>query len=143
MKTLYTAEQIDTITDHYLIALLWAAPGNDDNDTPGDDIGLMDIPADIYNQARQDVIEFVESCGELFTQAMACYDAGYGSHPDAGSAEAAFGHDYALTRNGYGCGFWDRESEGLPRELGDKLTALCQHKECNLMIESDGSIYYE
>ena len=143
MKPLYTPEQIETITKHYLIALLWVAPSLDDNDSPGDGLNLSDIPADIYNEARQDVIEFVEQCGELFTLAMQCYDDGYGQHPDAGSAEAAFGHDYALTRNGHGCGFWDRESEGLPRKLGDKLTKICQHKEKNLLIESDGSIYYE
>jgi len=140
---LYTKAQINTITKHYLIALLWTAPGNDDCENPGDDIELGDLSPEIWNDAEYDVIKFVESCGDLFTQAMQCYDAGYGQHHDAGSAEAAFGHDYALTRNGHGAGFWDRADEGLPRELGDKLTELCEYSECNLMIESDGSIYYE
>ena len=50
---------------------------------------------------------------------------GYGSHPDAGSAEAAFGHDLWLTTRGHGIGFWDRdelEADGL----GDRLTEACE-----------------
>ena len=143
MPKLYTPEQISIITKHYLEALLWTAPENDSEENPGDCINVNDLPPNIWFDAQQDCIEFVESCGELFTQAMGCYDAGYGRHPEAGSAEAAFGHDFALTRNGHGCGFWDRESEGLLKELGDKLTVLCQQQEKNLFVSEDGSVYYE
>lgn len=38
--------------------------------------------------------------------------------PTDGSAAQHFGHDFALTRNGHGAGFWDR---GLG-DLGDRLT---------------------
>ncbi len=138
---LYTQDQIETITKHYLIALLWTAPGNDHCDNPGDDISLDDLPADVWLEARQDVTEFVKQCGPLFTQAMKCFDDGYGQHPDAGSGEAAFGHDFALTRNGYGGGLWDRENEGLPSSLGDALTELCQYREKNLYIE-DGLVSF-
>lgn len=143
MTKLYTPEQIGTMTKHYLIALLWTAPDNGVCENPGDEIDVNDLSLNIWFDAQQDCVQFVESCGDLFTQAMQCYDDGYGRHPDAGSAAAAFGHDFALTRNGHGCGFWDRESEGLPKELGDKLTALCQYQEKQLYVSEDGSVYYE
>lgn len=134
-----TPEQIDTITKHYLIALLWIMPGDDDNENPGDDVAIEDLPQETINDARGDVESFVKACGTLFNQAMEYFDDGYGQHPDAGSAEAAFGHDFALTRNGHGAGFWDRESEGLPKILGDALTRVCEgFGEANLYIGDDG-----
>lgn len=139
-----TKAQIDTITKHYLIALLWTMPGDDECENPGDDIELSDLPPETIEQARQDVIGFVNACGALFDQVMECYDDGYGQHPDAESAEAAFGHDFALTRNGHGCGFWDRENEGLPKFLGDALARACQKNliERNLYIGDDGKAYF-
>lgn len=139
-----TPAQINTITEHYLLALLWTMPGDDEIENPGDDIDLSDLPDETIEEAKQDVIGFVNACGALFDQAMECHDDGYGRHPDAGSAEAAFGHDFALTRNGHGCGFWDRESEGLPKFLGDALTRVCRKKfhECNLYISDDGRVYF-
>jgi hypothetical protein len=39
-----------------------------------------------------------------------------------GPAEAHAGHDFWLTRNGHGCGFWDRGLDAL----GDRLTEACK-----------------
>ena len=138
-----TKAQIETITKHYLIALLWTMLGDDNCENPGDSIALQDLPQETIQQATNDVVAFVESCGVLFDQAMACYDNGYGRHPDAASAEAAFGHDLALTRNGHGVGFWARESEGLPRALGEALTRVCEgFGERNLYIVDNGRVYF-
>lgn len=139
-----TPDQIDTITKHYLIALLWTMPGDDECENPGDNIDLRDLPLGTLAKARKDVTDFVWHCGALFDQCMECFDDGYGQHPDAGSAEAAFGHDFALTRNHHGAGFWDRESEGLPQFLGDALTRVCQKhfEEANLYIGDDGKAYF-
>lgn len=139
-----TDEQISTIVDHYLIALLWSMPGDDDNENPGDGLSIhCDMGAGTREQAEADVRKFVAKCGPLFAQAMSCHDDGYGAHPDAGSAEAAFGHDFALTRNGHGAGFWDRADEGLPKALGDALTAVCHGMgECDLYVGDDGKAYF-
>lgn len=140
---MHTVKQIETITKHYLIALLWTMPGDDDCENPGDDIAIEDLPQETIQQATDDVISFVEACGTLFDQAMACFEDGYGRHPDAGSAEAALGHDFALTRNGHGCGFWDRDNEGLPRVLGEALTRVCRgFGEVNLYLGGDGKAYF-
>lgn len=138
-----TSAQIDTITKHYLVAMLWTMPGDDDNENPGDDIELSDIPAETWDAARHDVKLFVVACDALFEIVMQCYEDGYGQHPDAGSTEAAFGHDFALTRNGHGCGFWDRDSEGLPKVLGDALTKVCEgFGEANLYVADNGKVYF-
>lgn len=139
-----TKAQIETITKHYLIAMLWTMPGDDDCENPGDSVALQDLPQETIESAKQDVTRFVESCGALFDMAMDCYDDGYGQHPDAGSAEAALGHDFALTRNRHGTGFWDRDSEGLPRILGEALTRVCKgFPERNLYIGDDGRAYFD
>lgn len=141
-----TKNQIETVARHYLVALLWTMPGDDNCENPGDAFYVDGLSDSVRETARTDCVEFIDLCeksGGLFTKALDCHSAGYGQHPDAGSAEAAFGHDYALTRNGHGCGFWDRASEGLPQELGDAITALCRHKETNLYVGDDGAVYFE
>jgi hypothetical protein len=47
------------------------------------------------------------------------------------------GHDFWLTRNGHGCGFWDGDYE---EEIGEKLTKISKEfRECNLIV-SNGKI---
>jgi len=127
-----TPDQIDTTTKHYLIALLWTMPGDDECETPGDNIWYDDLPDETIDEAKADVTCFVELCGSLFDQTMECF------------SEAAFGHDFALTRNRQGVGFWDRSNEGLPKFLGDALTRVCQKNfsEADLYIGDDGKAYF-
>lgn len=57
------------------------------------------------------------------------------------------GHDFWLTRNGHGAGFWDgdwdRDEPDIgPMLLGDRLTTLAKnYGECDLYIGDDGKIY--
>jgi hypothetical protein len=52
-------------------------------------------------------------------------------------SENLAGHDFWLTRNGHGAGFWDR---GLG-ELGDALTqAAKSFGQCDLYVTDDGAI---
>lgn len=98
----------------YLTAALWTGlcceSEQDDNPEPLDSwAGVSDIPAEIVSEYRDDVRAFlmiVESEG-LDISAL--------------DAEQV-GHDFLLTRNHHGAGFWDR---GLG-ELGDKLTTWAQ-----------------
>jgi hypothetical protein len=49
------------------------------------------------------------------------------------------GHDFWLTRNGHGAGFWDGD---WPKEAGDRLTKACEEfGEFDLYIGDDGMIY--
>lgn len=49
------------------------------------------------------------------------------------------GHDFWLTRNGHGAGFWDRGPEPERRQLAD----LCEpYGDADLYIGDDGRIYH-
>ena len=49
------------------------------------------------------------------------------------------GHDFWLTRNGHGAGFWDGD---WPEAEGMQLTAISKtFKEVNLYVGDDGKIY--
>jgi hypothetical protein len=106
--------QVDIVTQHYIIAAIWAdcEEGTNPRCTAGEAL-----------RARQVCRRFILQCeaaGGLFSKAVERFDEGYGAHPDSGSAEAAFGHDFWLMRQGHGTGFWDRKELG--QELRNKLT---------------------
>lgn len=49
------------------------------------------------------------------------------------------GHDFWLTRNGHGAGFWDGD---WPPEEGARLTEAAQSfRECDLYVGDDGRLY--
>lgn len=48
------------------------------------------------------------------------------------------GHDFVLTRNGHGCGFWDR---GLG-DAGERLTAACKPYGCAYLYLGDDDTPY-
>ena len=57
---------------------------------------------------------------------------------DIGSALEQAGHDFWLTRNHHGCGFFD----GDWPEAGDRLTQACEgFPEVTLYVGDDGLIY--
>jgi hypothetical protein len=49
------------------------------------------------------------------------------------------GHDFWLTRNGHGAGFWDGD---WPEDVGERLTAASKtFGECFLYVGDDGRIH--
>ena len=122
-----TTPTIDKFTLAYIVCALWSS--TDDQGEPLDGYDVKDIVS--YSLA--DIIEtcndFQESNAELLKQ--------YYSRPYMNEASA--GHDFWLTRNGHGAGFWDR---GLG-ELGDKLTAAAKvYGECDVMLGDDGKLHF-
>jgi hypothetical protein len=94
---------IETILAHYLIAALWSS--TDDNGDPLDDhCDIDDVHPDSVASAHEDIEDFVSL---LEREGI-----------DYPGSEEQFGHDFWLTRNHHGAGFWDR---GLGK-LGDDLT---------------------
>jgi hypothetical protein len=88
---------VDVIVEHFLIAAIWA-----------------DCPEGTSPRATKQAKEWAKAFVERFIAAYpykvarALAMPWYGSHPDAGSPEAAFGHDLYLTCAGHGVGFQDR-----------------------------------
>lgn len=63
----------------------------------------------------------------------------HGNHPDLKDLDPGqAGHDFVLTRNGHGAGFWDR---GLGKQ-GDRLTEMCRpYGTFDLYVGDDGNLY--
>lgn len=128
---------MDEFTKHYLIAALWL--GLDDDDVPMDEnYGLEDIALSALQQAIEECAEFQKDNKSLLLLAYNLYDKyEMESHIGAFSGAACAGHDYWLTRNGHGVGFWDR---GMG-DVGEELTKACEYQERNLYVGDDGLIY--
>lgn len=78
-------------------------------------------------ELEEDLQGFVTSC---LSERPDCFD---------GMTADMVGHDFYMTRNGHGVGFWDR---GLG-ELGDWLTRMSDpFGEASLYVGDDGLIYY-
>lgn len=112
-------------------------------DTGLDSFGFTadDIALEAMESMRADCRDFLESNAtdlKTYSEEMGPWHGtdsrGYCDDP----AMARAGHDFWLTRNHHGAGFFDR---GLG-ELGDRLTAVCKpYGETDLYVGDDGKLY--
>lgn len=106
-----TNHEVSTAAKHLLIAAIWA-----------------DAPEGTHPWASAHMHAVAEGMVRRFAALLPpCLwarvkETDYGSHPDAGSAAAALGHDLYLTSRGHGVGFADREE--LPEDIRDTLESL-------------------
>lgn len=119
-----------TFTEAYIEAALWSS--TDDSDTPMDE-----IDNELSTKARE---QMTSDCADFQTTNAELLESWYS---DAGESEDRAGHDFWLTRNGHGAGFWDRWSGSTPQaEIGRKLTdAAHAYGSCDLYVGDDGEIY--
>ncbi len=102
----YTQAEIDTVVNHALIAWLWSE--TDEDGTPLD--------------STHSIHEVCVSTRDAWTREVARFlETNYADLQDAGLGLEQIGHDFALTRNGHGVGFWDRNLG----EVGERLTTSC------------------
>ena len=137
--TITTAELLSTIDDFtraYLEALFWAETDNSDENTGGDPIEdnyeFDDLDPDSLAQAIDDCRRFQEENAAD----MALYD-----HPQWTPAELG-GHDFWLTRNGHGAGFWDR-NDCLPEDAGQRLTDAAEKYGERCVGVDNGIVYID
>ena len=114
---------MDDFTRHYLIAMLWST--TDDDQNPLDDrFGVEDIASEAIASASADCAAFRE-------RASADLES-------IGATDEQNGHDFWLTRNGHGCGFWDRGYGAA----GDRLSEVAQSfGELWPYVGDDGLVY--
>jgi len=124
MRTIHGIE-LDSFTLAYLECALWSSMDFSDESggQPLDqNYSFEDIAPEALQTMANDCKAFQEANAELLT----------------GLESGQSGHDFWLTRNGHGAGFWDR---GLG-EVGDKLTQACKaFGGCDLYVGDDGKIY--
>lgn len=114
----------EAFLDGYLEAALWTS--TDDNDEPLDrTYSVSDFHPETIEKARKDCDRFFDECREALEA--------------TGAADDYSGHDFWLTRNRHGAGFWDR---GYPEALGGALTeASHRFGEIDLHVGDDGHIH--
>lgn len=125
MSKIEQDQMIDTIAHHYLVCALWSSS---DDDGEGLDYGrdISDFAPETRTQAREDVSDFV---GLLQREGV--------NWQDAMSPEQ-LGHDFWLTRNRHGAGFWDR---GLG-DLGETLTKWADtYSAVDMYVGDDGQVH--
>lgn len=114
--------------DGYIAAALWSSL--DDADDPLDaNYQPDDIAPETLAAMTEDCRKFLSECGSLIVgkcdKQTSCSEMEYA------------GHDFWLTRNGHGAGFWDGDWE-----TGDELTAACKRfRGVDLYVGDDGKIY--
>ncbi len=119
--------ELDEFTQGYLECALWSTL-DDEGDALDSVYGVEDIAPVTLQEAVRECKDFQEAQAELLQKAYT-----QGRY----TAETA-GHDFWLTRNGHGAGFWDR---GLG-DIGDKLTEASKpYGEVDLYVGDDGLVY--
>lgn len=121
---------LQSFTDAYIECALWASTADDG--TPLDDsFGADDIAPKAMAKIKEDCKAFYDahqaawSTGWLWTDSQA-------------------GHDFWLTRNGHGAGFWDRygHNEKHGAALGRYLTQKSkEYGSCDIYAGDDNLLY--
>lgn len=134
MSKFYAADHmLDDFTLAYIEAALWTSYGSVDGDVVLE--SLQDFDVEDIDPVCLDYI--IEDCRKFQKDN---YDDIYGIEnvdPQWDNAQRA-GHDFWLTRNGHGSGFWDNHRWPKPQAM--RLTkAAKKFGEMNLYYEPNGS----
>ena len=115
--------KMTSFLEQYLVTALWSSI--DEKDNPFDDnYSIDDFSEKALKQADKDCDLFIEKAGDLLD-----------SFDDTDIA-----HDFWLTRNGHGAGFWDGD---YPDDIGDKLTEIANDfRELYIYVGDDGQLYF-
>lgn len=113
--------EFDQFLRGYMTALWWSTS----NEVDGEEVHLDEFePSEgAVRKCTKDCFHFFWANKHDLDKAAARYDLSRGDGADTGYDFA--GHDFALTRNGHGAGFWDRK-ELKVRGLGERLTKACE-----------------
>lgn len=123
-------------SDPFLRGYLTAAFWTNDDKAPSGDYRTSGRPEEMMKRLTKRSLKFAsDTCAEFQERMAGSLPLAY-EHCDYGPEEA--GHDFWLTRNGHGSGFWDRELTN-----SDDLTS-CAHTfgECHL-TSYKGRLYFE
>lgn len=130
----YTDEELEQFVRGYKVSALWSTPEtNEDGEILGsldDTYSIDDIAAETQDAMQADCVDFLTA--NYADIAAVCDHYFY-------NMDAA-GHDFWLTRNGHGAGFWDR-GWGFG-DIGRRLTDAAKvYGSFNLTPNEDRVIY--
>lgn len=141
---LLAESDFDAFADGYVEAMLWANTVAESESSEVESALVVGetnlLTAETLESLREDCHEFLADVLSSGTVGMVCgrVDWPYvGRRATRWSPASLAGHDFALTRNHHGAGFWDR---GLG-DVGDKLTDLAHaYGERTLYLTADHTI---
>lgn len=116
-----SGNEISDFTDAFLECALWTA--TDEEGNPLDEnYSMEDYAEETIAKAKKECEEFILANMELL----------HGLDPKQ------CGHDFSLTRDGHGTGFWDR---GYGK-VGEELSEICRpYGEAPVYAGDDGKLY--
>lgn len=152
---------LDSFTSAYIECALWAesacigdcdhcdeevmTDGNDKCAKCGADVSGTDLSFEQRNRDTSDLAEetlqsMVADCSQFQADNAELLEKWYS---ECGESEERAGHDFWLTRNHHGAGFWDRWNSATPQgKIGDKLSdAAHSFGEVSLYLGDDEKIY--
>lgn len=130
---------MDSFLRAYIITALWSSHDESD-ETGGEPMDSNYDESDLSPETREkmarDCQRFWDQNAETINAAIATGEVRCGPDFDEYGRAA---HDFWLTRNGHGAGFWDGD---WPEPYAEKLTdAAHAFGECDLYVGDDGLIY--
>ena len=123
---------IEDMVAGYIECAVWAGldwSDMDESDNPrhlDENYGADDVAPEALATIRDECAQFVDECSDD----LAATGADMGQH----------GHDFYLTRNGHGAGFWDRGYGDAGDRLSDAAKAWGTSE---LYAGDDGALYVE
>jgi len=130
-------KELEDFMQGYLVTMLWSS--TDESDESGgnpldDNYSVSDISDESFVQARAACESFLSKYGEVIERAEL-------SRNSDGSKMFSAGHDFWLTRNGHGAGFWDGDWSEPEATV---LTKGCKEfGEAHPYVGDDGKVYID
>lgn len=119
-----TFKSLDLFTRAYIEAAFWT--GDEESGIP--DMGFHDLAPEALAEMKADCAEF-QGLNAPFLSGIDVEQAG---------------HDFWLTRNSHGAGFWDRGGDLRTDTLGGRLSRDAKSfGSCDLYVGDDGRIYVQ
>ncbi len=121
----------------YIECALWSST-DDADESGGEPLDANYDESDIAPEARQ---AMEDDCASFYNDPANRDDLDLWQHEFGSDSQA--GHDFWLTRNGHGAGFWDRfYGDAEQVKAGDRLTKASKpYGEVHLYVGDDGRIY--
>lgn len=112
---------LDQFVAHYWECALWSSMDEDGRPLE-ESFGIEDVHEETMRESIEDCKAFLESNAQ-----------------DIGDRIERAAHDFWLTRNRHGAGFWDGD---WPDDVGDRLTKDSHaYGEVNLYVGDDGKVH--
>jgi len=126
------------------ITLLWSENDNAD-ESGGEPLDANYTPEDIDTDSLQELSKrfqsFVEEAEKLITEKVGSdWSSIDDFYTGSGNSDYQTEHDFILTANGHGAGFWEKSD--WPEEVGSILDKLARkYGEIHADVGDDGNIY--